>query len=62
VAQAVLDLCSNRQKELAMPRSTAVLSRIVALMPWLRRLIQPVLERKGARVKRRLKAQAKQEQ
>ena len=62
VAQAVLDLCGNRQKELAMPRSTAVLTRIVALMPWLRRLIQPVLERKGARVKRRLKAQAKQEQ
>jgi len=62
VAQAVLDLCGNRQKERAMPRSTAVLTRIVSLMPWLRRLIPPVLERKGARVKRSLKAQANKEQ
>jgi short-subunit dehydrogenase len=57
VARAVVDICSNRQKEIAMPASTAVLSRINAAMPWLRRLIQPVLEKKGARVKERLRAE-----
>lgn len=57
VAQAVLDLCGNKQKEIAMPASSAALSRLVALMPWLRRLVQPMLERKGARVKERLKFQ-----
>ena len=56
VAQAIVDLCGNRQKEIAMPASTALLSRLVALMPWLRRLIQPLLEKKGARVKRELRA------
>jgi len=57
VAQAVVDICGNRQKEIAIPLSTAVLSRVIALMPWLRRLIQPVLEQKGARVKQRLRAE-----
>ena len=57
VARAVVDICGNRQKEIAMPASTAVLSRINAAMPWLRRLIQPVLEKKGARVKERLRAE-----
>ncbi len=55
VAQAVLDLCGNRQKEIAMPRSTVMLSRIVSLFPSLRRLLQPLLEKKGARVKQRLR-------
>lgn len=57
VAQAVVDICGNRQKEIAMPASSAVLSRVVALLPWLRRLIQPLLEQKGARVKARLRAE-----
>lgn len=57
VAQAVLDICGNRQKEIALPVSTAILSRVVAVAPWLRRLIQPLLEQKGARVKRELRAQ-----
>lgn len=55
VAQAILDLCGNKQKEKAMPASSAVLSRLVVMMPWLRRLLQPLLERKGARVKERLR-------
>ena len=57
VAQAVLDICGNKQKEIAMPLSTAILSRIISVAPWLRRIIQPLLERKGARVKRELRAQ-----
>jgi short-subunit dehydrogenase len=57
VARAVVDICGNRQKEIAMPASSAVLSRVIAVMPWLRRLVQPVLEKKGARVKERLRAE-----
>lgn len=57
VARAVVDICGNRQKEIAMPASSAVLSRIIAVMPWLRRLVQPVLEKKGAKVKARLRAE-----
>jgi short-subunit dehydrogenase len=60
VARVVVDICSNRKREVAIPLSTAVLSRIIALMPWLRRLVQPVLERKGAKVKQRLQAEREQ--
>ena len=56
VAQAVLAICSNSQKEIAMPLSSAILTRVVSVAPWLRRMIQPLLERKGARVKRELRA------
>ena len=56
VAQAVLDLCGNRQKEVAMPAVSAWLSRFFRVFPWLKRLLLPVLEAKGARVKQRLRA------
>ena len=55
VAQAVLDLCSNNQREKAMPAITGVLTTMNYLMPWFGRLLRPLLERKGARVRRRLK-------
>jgi len=55
VAQAVLDLCGNRQKEVAIPKITAALSRIFVLFPWLRRFLVPVFEAKGARVKEKLR-------
>ena len=57
VAQAVLDLCGNRQKEIAMPAVSAWLSRFFRVFPWLKRALLPVFEAKGARVKRRLKAE-----
>ena len=56
VAQAILDLCGNDQVELSMPRLSGVLTTLTYLMPWLGRIVRPLLERKGARVKRRLKA------
>ena len=62
VAQAVLDLCGNTQREKSMPAISGFLTMASYLMPWLARILQPVLQRKGARVKRRLKAQARQEQ
>jgi len=62
VAQVVLDLCGNSRRETAMPALSGVLTTLNYLLPWFGRLIRPVLERKGARVKRGLKAQAKQQQ
>ncbi len=62
VAQAVLDLCGNRQREAAMPAVSAWLSRFFKLFPWLKRLLLPVFEAKGARVKRRLQSERRQNQ
>jgi len=59
VAQAILDLCGNKQCEKTMPAISGFLTTANYLMPWLGRLIRPMLERKGARVKRKLKAQPK---
>ena len=56
VAQAILDLCGNPQTEQSMPRMSGVLTMLTYLMPWLGRAVRPALERKGARVKRQLKA------
>lgn len=59
VAQAILDLCGNPQTEQSMPRMSGVLTTLTYLMPWLGRAVRPALERKGARVKRALKAARK---
>ena len=59
VAQAILDLCGNQVREQDMPVSSGILATAAYLMPWIARLIRPTLERKGARVKARLKAEHK---
>ncbi|MCH7821440.1 MAG: SDR family oxidoreductase [Proteobacteria bacterium] len=59
VAQTVLDLCGNYQREKSLPAISGVLTMLIYLMPWLGRALRPILERKGARVKRRLKAEAR---
>ncbi len=59
VAQAVLDLCGNNIREQSLPARSGVLTTIVGLMPWLGRLLRPSLERKGQRVKKELKAEAR---
>ncbi|MDH3430478.1 MAG: SDR family NAD(P)-dependent oxidoreductase [Gammaproteobacteria bacterium] len=59
VAQAILDLCGNNRREQSMPASSGVLTTLTYLFPWLARASRPWLERKGARVKRELKAKAK---
>jgi len=59
VAQAILDLCGNNQLEQSLPRMSGVLTMLIYLMPWLGRAMRPILERKGAWVKRRLRANAR---
>jgi len=59
VAQVILDLCGSNRREQSMPAMSGFLTTVMYLMPWLGPLMLPVLIRKGARVKRRLKAQAK---
>ncbi len=55
VARAILELCGNSSRERAMPRISGVLTTLTYLMPGIARLVRPLLERKGARVKQRLK-------
>ena len=59
VAQAILDLCGNNQREQAMPWTSGALTTLAYLMPWLGRALRPVLERKGRRIKRELKARVR---
>jgi short-subunit dehydrogenase len=59
VAQAILDLCGNNQREQAMPVISGLLTTVGYLVPWLGRVLRPALERKGSRVKKELKARAR---
>jgi short-subunit dehydrogenase len=62
VARAVIDLCGNAKRERDMPVSTGVLATMSYLMPRIGGLIKPALEKKGARVKARLKAERQKRQ
>lgn len=57
VAQVILDLCGNNQREVAMPWISGVLTTVSYLMPRLARAMRPMLERRGANVKARLRRQ-----
>jgi short-subunit dehydrogenase len=59
VAQAILDLCGNNQREQSIPAISGVLTTLTYLAPWLGRALRPSLERKGARVKKEYKAKAR---
>ncbi len=59
VAQSILDLCGNKQREQSMPALSGYLTTLSYLLPWLGRFMQPLLQRKGQRVKAKLKAAAK---
>ena len=56
VADAIVELCGNGERERAMPRTSGVLTDLTYMMPWLGRMARPLLERKGQRVKEKLKA------
>jgi short-subunit dehydrogenase len=59
VAQAILDLCGNSPREQAMPWRSGLLTTIMYLLPSLQPKIRPLLERKGARAKAKIKAERK---
>ena len=59
VAQAILDICGNQQREISLPWSSGVLSTLGYIAPWFMRALRPMLIRKGERVRRELKARAK---
>jgi len=59
VAQAVLDLCGNNLREQSMPKISGFLTTLMYLFPGLNPMVRPMLERKGAKVKAKLKAEQK---
>ncbi len=59
VAQAILDLCGNKVREQSMPRVSGLLTMFMYLFPGLSPVIRPMLDRRGARVKARIKAAQK---
>ena len=59
VAQTILDLCGNNITEKTMPPISGFLATMSYLVPWFSRQMRPVLERKGQRVKKKLKAEQK---
>ena len=56
VADEILKLCLNDAREKAMPTAGGVLTSLNYIFPGLRKLIQPMLEKRGRKVKRELKA------
>jgi short-subunit dehydrogenase len=59
VAAQVLALCAGSKREKAMPVLSGILVTISSLFPSLARAMRPLLENKGKRVKRALKAKAR---
>ncbi|HEY5701052.1 MAG TPA: SDR family NAD(P)-dependent oxidoreductase [Gammaproteobacteria bacterium] len=56
VAQEILNLCINDKRERSMPPVSGLLTTLTYLWPGIGRVMRPILEKKGRRVKRQLKA------
>lgn len=61
VADEILKLCSNWKTEQSMPPASGLLTTVVTLFPGLRRVLRPMLERKGHAVKLELKRKRHQQ-
>jgi short-subunit dehydrogenase len=59
VAQAILDLCGNNEREQSMPKISGFLTTLMYLFPWLGKQARPLMQKRGARVKARIKAERK---
>lgn len=59
VAQTILDLCGNGIREQSMPASSGALTMMSYVFPALGRWLRPILEKKGAKTKDRLKRERK---
>jgi short-subunit dehydrogenase len=60
VATEIIKLCSNRKRERSMPPVSGLLTYLTYLWPGIGRIMRPVLEKKGRRVKRELKVKMRQ--
>jgi len=56
VANEIMRLCLNDRREYSMPPISGVLTTLAYLNPWLWRKLRPLMERRGRKVKRQLKA------
>jgi len=56
VAEEIVKLCLNNKRERSMPPLSGLMAYLGYLLPVLNRLLQPLLDARGARVKKRLKA------
>lgn len=57
VADEIMKLCTNEKQERSMPPISGFLTTMTYLFPGIGRVMRPIFERKGRRVKRKLKAQ-----
>lgn len=57
VADEIMKLCVNDKQERSMPPISGFLTTMTYLFPGIGRVMRPIFERKGRRVKRKLKAQ-----
>lgn len=60
VAREILTLCANDKRERSMPPISGLLTTLTYLWPGIGRAMRPLLESKGRRVKRQLKAKMRQ--
>lgn len=60
VAREILTLCTNDKRERSMPPISGFLTTLTYLWPGIGRFMRPLLESKGRRVKRELKAKMRQ--
>lgn len=59
VANEIVRLCSNDKRERAMPALSGILTTWLSLVPALGKLLRPMLEARGRRVKRALKSKVR---
>lgn len=60
VARQILALCANDKRERSMPPISGFLTTLTYLWPGIGRIMRPLLESRGRRVKRELKAKMRQ--
>jgi short-subunit dehydrogenase len=61
-ADEIMKLCSNDKRERSMPPVSGLLTSLTYLFPSVGRVMRPLLEKKGRRVKRSLKASMRQQE
>ena len=56
VAKEILNICLNNKREIAITRFGGFMATIGYLLPWVSRVLLPVLNAKGRRVRKKMKA------